>query len=76
MHTALQVRDERLVKTTWASPHCTCPHTLAKPLSQTPLQVWDERLVKTELGVATLRLADVLEQRRFKGRLHLSAYPS
>ena len=27
--------------------------------------------MKTELGVATLRLADVLEQRRFKDRLRM-----
>lgn len=33
--------------------------------------MWDERLVKTELGAATLRLADVLEQRRFKDRLRM-----
>ena len=45
--------------------------TLAEPLFNTLLQVWDERLMKTELGVATLRLADVLEQRRFKDRLRM-----
>ncbi|KAK9836322.1 hypothetical protein WJX81_005293 [Elliptochloris bilobata] len=35
------------------------------------IQVWDERLGRTELGAATLRLRDVLEQRRFKDRLRI-----
>lgn len=34
-------------------------------------QVWDERLIKNELGAVTLRLRDVLEQRRFKDRLRM-----
>lgn len=53
--------DERLVKAGLVVPDG--PNTI--------LQVWDERLVKTELGAATLRLSDVLEQRRFKDRLRM-----
>ncbi len=37
-------------------------------------QVWDERLVRCELGAATLRLRDVLEQRRFRDRVRLGDY--
>lgn len=33
--------------------------------------MWDERLIKNELGAVTLRLRDVLEQRRFKDRLRM-----
>ena len=56
----------------WARTHCACPNAFKlNPSPKTVPQVWDERLVKTELGAATLRLADVLEQRRFKDRLRM-----